>query len=603
MPGFDELCRRLRFLFRRRQFECDLEEEMRFHLEMKARESGSMAAARRQFGNATLLREDSRSAWGWTWLEAWIADFKYAARSLAKNPGFAAVAVLTMALGIGANASIFSLVHAVLLRPLPFPEPGRLVRAGRFGAGNYGVSMPELAFWKENSRTLASVAGYRGASPQGLQFAEATDTIRTLPVTSDFLRTLAVPPALGREFRPEEMRPNGPRTIILSDALWRRRFGADRSVAGHSVVLDGTHYTVAGVLPPGFWFPGEADALVPIRVTGSLQDQGINTDMIARLRPGISLAKAQAEMATLSGNYRRLHPVQELNALTVDPFQDSLVGGIRSSLWLLFGATGLLLLIACTNLAGLLLARLAFRQKEIAMRMALGSGTGRLLRQFVAENLLLTTLGGVASLLAAYGLLGGFVALVPFYLPVSGRLAVDLPVLGFTLAVVAATSLVFSFVPFVNAANLNVNETLKASGRAAMGSGRTRTRDLLVVGETALSVSLLLAAALLIQSVYRLHQVRLGFDPHGVTTFFTPVTPQQQRHPAELRALQAELLDRLRATPGVRFAAAVNRLPLTGQGNLPAQPQGHPERPHGGSARNSRIFPNHENSDRAWPGF
>ncbi|HUK14799.1 MAG TPA: ABC transporter permease [Bryobacteraceae bacterium] len=583
MERFRELWRRLAFLFRRRQFENDLEEEMRFHLDMKTREIGR-DAARPQFGNAALLREDSRAAWGWAAVESCFADCKYAARGLRKNPGFAAAAVLTMALGIGANAVIFSLVDAVLLRPLPYPQPGRLAHAVRTATQAGYVTMPELAFWKEHNTSFAALAGYRGASPGGLVLGERTVWVDAMPVTADFLSTLGVAPALGREFRPEETRANGPRAIILSNGLWRREFAADSAVLGRVVTFDNAGYTVVGVLPPGFWASGTPDALVALRFTGSGSDMGMNTEMIARLKPSVSFGKARAEMAALSEGFRRAHSgEEEYQPLTIEPYRHWLTGAVRPTLLLLFGATGLLLLIACTNLAGLLLARLAARQKEIAMRLALGSGAGRLLRQFVAENLLLSALGGRAGLAAAYWLLDGFVALVPFRLPASSPIRLDLPVLVFALAIVGGTSVLFSLAPFVNARRLRVHETLKSSGRwSGAGGAGGLGRSLLAVGETALSVTLLISAALLIHSLYRLHQERLGFDPHGVMTFATPSTALDRRHPETLRAFNAALLERLRATPGVRSVAAVSVLPLTNQGNYPVEHAGHPDQDIGG---------------------
>jgi len=569
------------FLFRRREFESDLEEEMRFHLEMKARDAGP-DAARRQFGNATLLSEQSREAWGWASLDAWLGDLKYATRMLGKNSGFTAVAVLTMALGIGVNTVMFSVVYAVLLRSLPYPDASRLIRAARPDAKADSVNMPELAFWKEHSTSVSSMAGYRDPWPHGLNLGDRTETVQTMEVSTDFLRTLQVAPQIGREFQPEDTRPKAPRAVMLSDRLWRQTFGGDHGIAGRVVTIDGVAYTVVGVLPAGFWFENAPDALLPLRFTGTIGDLGSNTQSVARLKPGVSLARARAEFAALSESYRRTRPAQENNPpLTAQSYQEWLRGDVRSTLWLLFGASALLLLIACTNLAGLLLARLAARQKEVAMRMALGSGAGRVLRQFLTENLLLSVLGGAVGLAAAAWLLDGFVRLAPFKLPSAERIHLDWTVLAFTGGIVIGTTLLFSLAPFVNAWRLNVYETLKTSGRSGAG-GRTCTRSLLVVGETALSVALVLAAALMIQSLYRLHRQRLGFDPRGVVTFRTPLSPQQRRNPAELRAFNQDLLERLQMLPGVRAAAAVSLLPLTSQGNFPVEHAGHPDHDFGG---------------------
>ena len=335
--------------------------------------------------------------------------------------------------------------------------------------------------------------------------------------------------------------------------------------------------------PRGFWFPQSADAFVPLRPAGNLGDTGYNTEMIARVKPGVTLRQAQAEMATLTEDYRRTSTDGKYSGLTVIPYRDWVVGDVRTNLFLLFGATSLLLLIACSNLASLLLARLAARQKEIAMRLALGGSSGRLLRQFFTENMLLGLAGGAAGLLGAHWLLGALVAMIPFKLPASGPIQLDLPVLAFTFTIALGMGLVFSLSPFFSSSRLDVHETLKASGRSTGTSGvGQRTRNILVVGEVALSVTLLVAAALTIQSLYRMHQERLGFTPQGLITFWTPPTPERRRNAAALSNFEAALAERLRAVPGVRNVAAINVVPLTGQSNFPAEHEGHADQSIGG---------------------
>lgn len=517
-------------------------------------------------------------------VEIAIQDLRYALRLLFKSPGFTTVAVLSLALGIGANTAVFSVVHAVLLRPLPYPEPDRLVSLDQKGFQG-ALSIPELDFWKEHSNSFASLAGHRGVADQNLIFGTGREWIKTTVVTTDFFRTLGVNPVLGREFKLEETRPGGPQAIILSDSLWRRDFGADPGVLGRAVTLDGASYIVVGVLPAGFWFPQAADAFVPLRPTGGLSDTGRNTQGIGRLKPGMSLLQTQAEMETVTESFRRAYPQNIPRAYrgpTVIPYQESLVGNVRLNLLLLFGAAGLLLLIACSNLASLLLARLAARQKEIAVRLALGSSRGRLLGQFAVENILLGVLGGFAGVIGAFWLLRGLVVLIPFELPASSPIRLDLPVLIFAVAIALGTGLLFSLAPFLSSVRLDVNTALKAAGRAT-GSGtvRQRTRSVLVVGEVALSVTLLVAAGLLIQSLYRLHQERLGFTPQGLITFETPFS-SEQRNRGGIWNLERTLLERLRALPGVRSVAAINVLPLTGQNNVPTEREGHPEQSIGG---------------------
>jgi len=570
--------RRLLYLWppNRQAMERDMQEEMQALDEI---------AGRRQLGNLTLAAEDARAAWGWTWLESVLTDVQYGLRVLLKSPAFTLAAVLSLALGIGANTAVFSLVYAVLLRPLPYPDQGRLVRVGAYSTFSE-ISMPEYEFWKEHCSSFASAAAERGVSDVNLTYGEKQQWIRTRVVTTDFFRTLGVQPALGREFTSGETRPGGPRAIVLTDALWRQLFSADASVVGRSVALADASYTVVGVLPASFWFPESADAFVPLRATGSLSDKGSNTSMIARLKPGISVRQALAEMPAVTESFRNAasEDVEKgYRGLTVVPYHAWLVGDIKLKLWLLFGAVVLLLLIACSNLASLLLARLESRQKEIAVRLALGSGSRRLLRQFLIENILVGLTGGVAGIVGAYWLLDGLLAVIPFQLPAAGPIRLDMPVLLFALAAGLATSLIFSLAPFLTSSRMDVNETLKSTAKASgTGPALRRTRSLLVVSEVALSTMLLVAAGLLIESLYRLHQERLGFNPQGVITFSTPSTPQRRANFAALRLFESSLQERLRALPGVRNAAAVSLLPLTDKNNFPAQLENHPEKSIGG---------------------
>ena len=537
-------------------------------------------AALRKLGNPTFIREEIYRMNTIGLIEALWRDLRHALRVLRKSPGFALVAVLSLALGIGANSAVFSVIHAVLLRSLPYPEADRLVRVCQQDSHG-AVSFFELEFWKENASGFGPAAGYRGGGDRNLVFGPRQEWIRTMSVTADFFRTLLVPPTLGREFNAEETRTAGSRAIVLSDGLWRRFFDADPSVLGRGVTLDDNSYVVVGVLPRGFWFPQAADAFVPL-LPG---DRGTNTSMIARLRPGVSLRQAEAEMPALAQNYRRAHPDffrGEFHLLTLVPYQDWLVGDVRLNLLLLFGAVGVLLLIACSNLASLLLARLAVRQKEIALRLALGSSRGRLLRQFLIENFVLTIAGGAAGLVGAYALLDVLVALIPFNLPASVPIRLDAQVLAFTLAVAFATGLAFSVLPILSASRLDLQEALKAGGRSAGAAARQRTRSVLVVGEVALSVTLLVAAGLLIQSLYRLHQERLGFVPRGLTTFGTPLAVDRHRGAADLWHYESLLLQRFQSLPGVGGVAATNVLPLAGFSNFPTQREGHPENSIGG---------------------
>ena len=512
-----------------------------------------------------------------------LQDLRYAVRLLRKSPGFTTVAVLSLALGIGANTAIFSVVHAVLLRPLPYPESRQLVNVAGQGAGN-ALTMTEFDFWKENASSFASSAGYRGVSTRRLGGANREEWITAMTVGSDFFRTLGVSFVLGREFTADETRQTGPRAIILTTGLWRRAFGANPNVLGQSVTLDDASFTVVGVLPANFWFPHGADSFVPLRPSGGIDDRGYNTLMIARLKPGITLPQANAEMPAVTAAIRRARPDlfgAKYRGMSLESYQDSLVGDVRLNLLLLFGAVGLLLLIACSNLASLLLARLAVRRKEIALRLALGSGRGRLLSQFLTENILLTLAGALTGLAAARVLLGSIIAAIPFDLPSAAPIRLDGTVLAFTLAIAFATGLAFSVAPLFTASRVDLQEALKAGGRSS-GGARQTVRNILVVAEVAISVTLLVSAGLLIQSLYRLHQERLGFRPEGLTSFSTPFAVEHRRNIADQLQYASTLLAQFQQLPGVTGVAAVNVLPLTGHSNMPTQREGHAENSIGG---------------------
>ncbi|HJZ94965.1 MAG TPA: ABC transporter permease [Candidatus Solibacter sp.] len=510
-----------------------------------------------------------------------LQDLRHALRIIGKSPGFTLIAVLSLALGIGANTAVFTVIRAVLLRPLPYPDPAQLVYLQENSNG--AVSVPELLYWKQHTSGFASSAGYRGGGDRFLALNGHQEWIRTMTVTADFFRTLGIVPALGREFDGRETVAGGAQAVVLSDALWRR-CGGDSSILGQTLRLDEGSFTVVGVAPAGFWFPQRADAFVPLQPSRkSLTDSGTNTSMIARMKPGITLSRLQAEMpAVTEGMRREFGMSKDYRGLNATSYQDFLVGDVRLNLLLVFGAVALLLLIACSNLASLLLARLASRQREIAVRMAMGSSRGRLLSQFLTENLLLTTLGGAAGFLAARASLQVMLAAIPFALPSSTPIRIDAPVLLFTLGIAFATGAIFSLAPMISSRRLDLQEMLKAGGRSTTGGPRQRARSALIVSEVALSVTLLVSAGLLFQTLYRLRQENLGFQPGGLVTFSTPIAPARAHSEAAFQHIEAEMLERLQSVPGVTRVAAANVLPLAGYGNLPTQREGHVENSIGG---------------------
>jgi putative ABC transport system permease protein len=517
-------------------------------------------------------------------IEAVAQELRFAVRMLRKSPGFSTVAVLSVALGIGVNTTMFSVVNAVLLRTVPFPDPGRLVRLVQQHSRS-DVTIPEYQFVKEHDRVFCSVAAYRGGGERRLDARGVQTWVTAATVSTDFLRTLRVKPIVGREFTVEETRVGGPQAVVISDGVWRSSFGAEESVLGQTITLNATAFTIVGVLPADFWFPQPVDVLVPLRPAGGLSDLGANSQIVARLNDDVSLTRAQADVTGMTEGLRRVlggNVARNYRGLSVLSYHDWLVGDVRLNLVLLFGATGLLLLISCANVAMLLLTRTTARAKEIGVRLALGGGR-RLLLQFLTENLLVAALGAAAGVLAAYQLVRGFVAWVPFTLPASAPIQVDRSVLAFTVGVSFGTAVVFTLVPFLSTRRLNVQACLRSEGRSVgTGTVRARTRNLLVVSEVALSTTLLIASGLLIQSLYRLHQERLGFSPEGLMTFETPFAPERANSATDRLNFTRALLERLQQLPGVRGAAATTVLPLTGQSNLPAEHDGHAEHSIGG---------------------
>lgn len=508
-------------------------------------------------------------------------DLRHAVRALRNSPAFTGAAIVLLALGIGANSAVFSVVHAVLLDPVPYRDPGRLVQIERRGAGS--LSIPEFQFVRDTSSSYVSVAASADTSDRPLDIGTAFAWIKAKRVSDDFLATLGVAPELGREFTAAEAHSNGPQAIILTDALWRRMFGSNPDVLGRAVTLGGARYSIVGVLPPGLWLDGTPDALVPIQPSGTVGDRGANFNVLARLKPDVSIQQADREQADSAARLMTAGgfdpPYRGYRGLTAVSYAASLNSGeLRTNLLVLAGAAGLLLLIACSNLAGLLLARMAARSREFAVRLALGGSMLRLLWQSFLENLVLTLAGGLAGLLVADWLIDGLEALKPYTLHTAEAIALDAPVLWFTFAAAMATCALFSIGPLVNASRTGISDNLK-SGRQGSG-GRNIGRGTLVIGQVALTVTMLVCAALLIQTLSRLHQQELGFSPKGVMAFFTPNPPGQ--NPEALRAFESAMLERLKTLPGVRSAAGTNALPLAGFNNFPAERDGHPEQSIGG---------------------
>jgi putative ABC transport system permease protein len=582
-------------LFHVKQSDRELDSELRFHVEKQteARIRAGLSpqearqAALREFGSVDLAKEECREERGTQFFEQFWQDMRFGLRMLRKNPGFTAVAVLTLALGIGANTAIFSVVNSVLLRPLPYPEPSQLIQLElktQRGDLMDAVTVPQFQFFRDHSSVFQSVAGYRGGPDLSLKQGQSVDWITSMQVTDDFFRVLGASPAMGREFVRDETRPGGPVTAILTDEIWRKTFGADPEIVGRQINLDDKSYTVVGVMPRGFSLvEGPADVFIPLHLGNTMGDQGTNTQVLARLKSNQSIRAAQADMAVVYDQFHRQDSAQGGDAgFQLVGYQDSLVSDVKPSLLMLFGAVGFLLLVACANVASLLLARASARQTEISIRLALGARPGRLLRQFITESLLMALLGGVAGLLAATWLLKTLTASIPFVLPSGVSVGLDGSVLAFTFLVAITTSVVFGLASFRQTTKLDLNSSLKESSKGSVGTARNRAGKMLVVVEVTLSVTMLIGAGLLIESLYRLRHQDLGFDPQNVITMTTPYTPPKNTPLAAVWNSQQQIMNRIKALPGVVSVAVVNVPPLVGGGNMPAQREGHNENSIGG---------------------
>ncbi len=502
-------------------------------------------------------------------------DFKFALRQLLKNPGFAAVAVLTLALGIGANTAIFSLVNAVLLRPLPYPEPGELVQLRSAWSGKPSIDLGTAAYFevKAQSRLLNRVAAYTGGEFT-LTGTGAAERLLTGAVTADFFPLLGVQPALGRNFTAEEDAPNGPKAVVLGHGLWQSRFGADPSILNRTITLNDRSYTVVGILPARFQYPEPFQLWTPLALSdtgGTFVKHGegmMLINAIGRLKSGVTVAQAQTEVQTIAQRLQSETSAptpgqrgRDDGALTLVGLHEQVVGDVKRMLLVLLGAVAFVLLIACANVANLLLARAAARQKEMAVRAALGAGRWRIVRQLLAECTLLSLAGGGLGLLLAFCGVDALARLSGANLPTMHDIRIDAWVLVFTLGVSLITGLAFGLVPAFQAARSDVNATLKDEGRGDIGGHRNWLRQLLVVSEVALALVLLVGAGLLIKSFSRLIDVDPGFRTAGVLTCQLNLAADKAQ-PQKINLVQ-QILDRLRSLPGVQAVAATDSLPLT----------------------------------------
>ncbi len=587
MQSIREFARRVWMLVRRDRLDRDLEREMRLHLEMQAeenREAGmterdAVDAARRRFGNATLLREASRDVWGWASLERLTQDVRHAGRALRRDRLFTAVAVLVLALGIGGNTAVFSLVNALLLNPFPYPHADRLVEILDRQAGGTPfatVPLPDYAIWGEQGTAYEAMGTYgwgrSNLSGQSLPGFEGPERILTGSATYTFLRVLSVQPALGRFFTADEDRPGGSPVVVLSYGAWMRRFGGRRDVLGQTLTMNGTVRTIVGVMParlplPGtftcdVWLPAAYDVVTNMQLGYNTRYDGDH--VIARLKPDVSLARAQAEISVISRRIARQRPNRGVIWEAVLVPLGSVIAedeGNRLELLALIVGTGLLL--ACANLAGLLLARSAARSKEVAVRAAIGAGRSRLVRYALTETLLLALCGGGVGLaLAAWGIKAIGAAAPPF-MGLDSALRIDRTVLAFALGLSLLTGLVFGLVPALQGSKADVTTVLKGTSTGGRGRRRGRILSSLVVVEVTLALVLLVGGALMARTFIALTRVDTGVRADGLLTFRVSLSDTKYKSDARRAQFVDALLDRLRAVPGVTSTGAADPLPMS----------------------------------------
>jgi putative ABC transport system permease protein len=517
-------------------------------------------------------------------------DLRYGARMLMKQPGFTLIAVITVALGIGANTAIFSVVNAVLLRPLPYRDAGRIVAIQELGPQGNRIQVTPANFldWRAQNTVFAQLAAIFSRQSNLANDGQA-ERIETAITSANFFDVFGARPQAGRLFLPADEQAGHAPVIVLSHKLWLRRFGGEASAVGQQLILDGKSYTVIGVAPAGFQYPDKTELwFPPLRLAPEIneafdvtQTRGFGyLSAVARLKPAVSLEQAKAEMETITARLRKQYPETNNNRFNrVVPLQTSLVGDTSRSLWLLFGAVGCVLLIACANVANLLLARGTTRRRELAVRAALGATRGRMLRQLLTESLSLALAGGLLGLLLAWWGVDAMTRLLPANFPRLGEIALDLPALGFALLASLATAIIFGLAPAWQSARIELQEALKESARGSVGARRNRLRGALVTAEVALSLSLLVGAGLLFRSFLRLQAVDAGFDAGGVLTMRLAPSGTNFREDPRYIGFYQRVAEKIAAIPGVEAVGAINTLPLSKGPTFHFRVEGEPEKP------------------------
>jgi len=529
-------------------------------------------------------------------METLLKDFKQALRMCRNSPGFTATAVAALALGIGANTAIFSVVNTVLLKPLPYPDPDRIVQlllSSPQGSANI-ASVPKYNTWHAQTALFEDVAAYDFGGPGiNLTTGDIPEQLTGIRVSREYFHLFGAAVILGRIFTAEEDRPGGGHVAVLSYGLWQRRFNGDPAIVGRAILLGGDPYTVVGVLGPDFQSDPPVDIFRPFQADPNSVNQAHTFRAAARLRPAVTIQQANAGLVLAAEQFKRRFPGQlpPQGGFSVQPMQEVVIGNIRLALLILLAAVGCVLLIACANVANLLLSRATSRAREMAIRAAIGAGRSRIVRQLLTESALLSLLGGAGGLLLGVFGVRGLLVLNPGNIPRIGKdgaaVTLDWRVLGFTLLLSLLTGVIFGLAPALHASRVDLNSTLKESGSRSGAGRQNLTRGILVVAEMALAIVLLVGAGLLIRTFIALHNVPPGFDPHNILTLNTSLTGARFSHTAGIAAMVRQTEDRLEAIPGVQFAAVATSLPLEPSFGLPFVIEGRPltDGPfHGGSA-------------------
>lgn len=581
---FHVMVARIRALFDTSVLDTEFSRELESHLAMLEEEKVSRGltpeaaqlAARREIGPPAQLRESHRHARGLPWIDTLLQDLRYTLRTLGRDAGFATFAILIAGIGIGACATIFSVVNTLLLRSLPFPESDRLVWMANLaddGVAEWHVQVDHLLDLRRQNTSFSDLAGYYayyGIGDRTLTGDGEPERLTAVPVTQNFFSLLGVAPQLGRLFSDEESKFNGPPVVVLTHALWRRRFGADPNIVGRAITLNDRPATVNGVLPASFDFaavfvPGtRVDMFSPFPLTRETNRYGNTLAVVGRLKPGISLETGRAEAVVIAKQLERQHPERNDIRPRLRSLAEQISGRFRLALFVLIGAVGVVMLIVCANLSNLQLARMASRRQEMAVRAALGAGRGRLIRQMLTESFVLSAAGAAVGLLVAFAGIRLLAGLDAFSIPLLASVKLDTTALGFTIVLAAATGIVFGLMPALRAPALAVQSSLKDTGRGASdGQRQSAIRGALVVAEVALACVLLVGAGLLLRSFVQLLDVDLGFHPESAAALRIDAGrryPQQDQR----NAYYDEALHRVRSLPGVKAAGLTDILPLGG---------------------------------------